>query len=280
MKWWYPGCHKILSVLCLLTLGALSVSVYASDSRAEEPNAAEPVRIVSGPHYPPFAADYLPDNGLGPFLVARVFEAGGKAVTSHFRPWKRAYRETLQSKYDAILPYTETPERKRDFLFSKPVFRVHGFVYVRSDSPINAESLEELKGYTYCNPLGFADGRAVAQMEVEGHITRLSPASLENCFKMLVAGRVDFIKTNPHVAHYMANQHDLSTDDIRALTFIVETETLHVMIPRTHANGKALIQAFNQALTRMEETGQTRELRQDYLQRVRAGGTLPPSYLE
>jgi polar amino acid transport system substrate-binding protein len=260
-----PGCLKIPPVLCLLISLATTASEYSENSGTDDG-----VRIVSGPHYPPFSGDHLPQNGLGPFLVSRIFEASGKQVISGFRPWKRAYREALQGKYDAVLPYTETANRRQDFLFSEPVFKVNSSIFVRSDSSIRAQSLSELTGLKYCNPLGFADGRPIERMESAGHLTRISPSTLENCFKMLAAGRVDFIKTNPHVAQYMSGNHGLSPKAFRALTFIVDTESLHVMVPRNHPAGEALIETFNHSYTRMKEAGRIKELAKAYLESVKA----------
>jgi len=260
-----PGVMKILPVFCLF----ISLAVPASEP-VEESETDGAVRIVSGPHYPPFSSENLPQNGLGPFLVAEIFEAAGQKVVSDFRPWKRAYRETLQRKYDAALPYTETKPRRQDFRFSKPVFRVNSFIFVRSDSPITAQSLAELKGKTYCNPLGFADGRPIERMELDGELTRISPSTLENCFKMLAAGRVDFIKTNPHVAQYMSGNYGFSTEQFRALNFIVETASLHVIVARDHPAGEAIIETFNQNYTRMRKTGRIAELAEAYLEGVKA----------
>lgn len=273
---WLQRCYlRILPTLCLF----IAMAAMA-DEHSGKPDSTDTIRIVSGPHYPPFSADYLPDHGLGPFLVSRIFEATGSNVVSSFRPWKRAYRETLQRKYDAVLPYTTTPDRLRDFLFSAPVFKVDAFIYVRSDSGIDAQSLSELKGMKYCNPLGFADGRALGRMESEGDLTRLSPATLENCFKMLEAGRIDFIKTNPHVAQYMTSNHDFPAEKVRALPFIVETAFLHVMVPRTHTGGEALIDTFNRSFKSMKASGRIRELTRNYLERVKAAGELPLSNLD
>ena len=275
MSWLRRAYLTVLPALCLNIAFAATV-----EENAQVPDSTRTIKIVSGPHYPPFSADHLPDHGLGPFLVSKVFEATGSNVVSGFRPWKRAYRETLQHKYDAVLPYTATPDRLRDFLFSVPVFKVEAFIYVRSDSGINAQSLSELKGRKYCNPLGFADGEPLARMESEGNLTRLSPATLENCFNMLQAGRVDFIKTNPHVAEYMIRNHDFPSEKIHALPFIVETAFLHVMAPRAHSGGKALIETFNRSFESMKASGQIRELTRRYLKRVEALGELPLSNLD
>lgn len=273
MKRWPKSCHNLLLALCLF----LPITALASDN-ATGPANAGPVKLVSGPHYPPFSADYLPHNGLGPFLVKRVFEDSGATVTLGFRPWKRGYREILQGKYDAILPYITTPNRRKDFFFSVPVFNVNVYIYVRADSGINAQSLKELKGRAYCSPLGFADGEALEQMHTEGDLVRVSAPTLKNCFQMLVAGRVDFIKTNHFVSEYMGTHHDFSAEDIHALPFIVERASLHVMVPKTHPDGDTLISTFDRSYSKMTQSGRIMELTEEYLERIDVGGG--PSLIE
>lgn len=262
MMWRLKTCLPSVLAFCLLSpLGA-----QASDHEVKH-NSVEHVRLVSGPHYPPFSADYLPHNGLGPFLVTQVFEASKLSVTAAFLPWKRAYRDTLLGEYDAILPCIETPERKKEFLFSLPIFDVDTYIYVQADSQISAQSLKDLKGKTYCNPLGFADGDVLDQMHSEGDITSMSASSLKNCFQMLIAGRVDFVKTDRYSADHLGRHYGFSAADVRALPFVVETASLHVMVPKAHPYGDTLIDTFNRNYRTMKHSGRITELTEEYLER-------------
>lgn len=151
----------------------------------------------------------------------------GRSAALNFRPWKRAYRETLRNKHDAILPCIKTPARSKNFLFSKPLFHVNTYIYVRSDSRDNAQSLQQLKGW------------------------------------------VDFIKTNPYVVEYMGSYPGLSPDSIRALPFIVESEPLYLMVPKSRPQGALLIEAFNRNYSDLKESGQLMEWTRDYFERVK-----------
>jgi polar amino acid transport system substrate-binding protein len=229
----------------------------------------EPVKLVSGPHFPPFSDEHLPSNGLGPFLAKRIFETSGRAAVLGFRPWKRAYRETLRGKYDVILPCIKTPGRSKDFLFSQSMLHVNTYIYVRADSQINAQSLQQLKGRMYCSPLGFEDGDALDKMRANGDITRISPSTLNNCFRMLAAGRVDFIKTNPYAVDYMGSHPDFSPNSIRALPFVVESESLHLMVPKSHPYGDLLIEDFDRSYSHQKKSGQLMEWTREYFERVK-----------
>ncbi|SFR64816.1 amino acid ABC transporter substrate-binding protein, PAAT family [Marinobacter daqiaonensis] len=253
-------------VFCLLVLPATAAA--ADEFSAPGPQESAPVRLVTGPHYPPLAADYLPYNGLGAFLVRRILEASGSEVSVDLRPWKRAYRESLAGHYDAVLPYLETPSRQEDFLFSEPVFKADTYAYVSAGSDIHADSMTGLEGLTYCNPLGYADGEKLGQMRSEGKITRLTAPHLNNCFRMLLAGRADFVKINHYVARYSLHHSELPHNAIRALPFVVERVSLHLMVPRTRPEAEELVDEFDRIRGRMEASGQLNALTSWYLETV------------
>ena len=251
------------AILCLLI--PLASAVTAEETR-KPPN--ERLKLVTGPHYPPFAADYLPYKGLAPFIVTRILEDREQTVTVDMRPWKRAYRETLKGHYDAILPYVESPARRQDYLFSIPIFAVDSFAYVAADSKLDADSLEGLRGRTYCNPIGFTDEDALQAMRSNGELVRIKAATLKSCFRMLKAGRVDFVKINAYVADYVIAASDLKPDAIRPLPFVVETVSLHLMVPKTRPDAEALISTFNRRLKSMDHRGRIEVLKGDYLEAI------------
>lgn len=247
------------AVFCFLAAFATSPIAVAGDPFNSQ------LRLVTGPHYAPYAADYLPHKGLAPFLITRILETDERTVTVDIRPWKRAYRETLEGQYDGILPYVETSERRQDFLFSDSIFKADAFAYVRADSELNARSLEGLKGLTYCNPVGFTDENALEEMRSNGYITRVTPANLKSCFNMLKAGRVDFVKTNHHVADYFIGANNLSANAIKRLPFVVEVMSLHLMVPKSRPGAEELINEFNQRFRTMQQAGRIETLTETYL---------------
>ena len=258
-----------LVVSCLLMTGsAWLLAATPSSSQA-------PLKLVTGPHYAPYAADYLPHKGLGPYLAKQVLEGMGRPVTVAMRPWKRAYREALSGQFDAVLPYVATPSREADYLFSVPIFETRAYAYVRMDSDLEAHSIEGLKGLTYCNPVGFTDEDVLKTMRSDGLINRVTPASLKSCFNMLRVGRVDFVKTNQRVAAHMITAGDLSADQVRPLPFVVEKSALRLMVPRTRPDARALIKAFNERFRAMQDAGRIEVLKEGYLESVAPGAGLP-----
>lgn len=262
-----------MAVLYGKFLGSVLVSAVLAGTPAPsnadtEHSEKESLRLVTGPHYPPFAADDLPFNGLAPFLVSRIFESGGRKVTVDLLPWKRAYRDTLKDEYDAILPHVESPARQDDYLFSVPIFNVDAFAYVSADSPISAQTPEGLEGLTYCNPVGFKDGVVLERLRLNERVKRVTPANMNNCFKMLHAGRVDFVKTNPHVARYIMMHLELPRNLFRRLPFTVEHTSLHLMVPKGRSGAEALIREFNALFNDLVRRGQLQPLAGIYLEQL------------
>lgn len=252
------------SLLVCSLLAGLSIPSRAETGDSEE----EPLELVTGPHYPPFAADNLPHKGLAPFLISRIMESGNRKVAVDLRPWKRAYRDSLGGEYDGVLPYIESEARQDDYLFSAPVFKVDAFAYVAADSDIDAQSLDELEGLTYCNPVGFTDSRVLKDLRADGKIARFTASNLNNCFRMLIAGHVDFVKINHYVARFILAQLDLPEDSIRRLPFVVENASLHLMVPKNRPGAEALIDEFNALFKEMKESGQIETLKENYLEQL------------
>ncbi|MFN2361514.1 MAG: hypothetical protein ABR522_10635 [Marinobacter sp.] len=100
--------------------------------------------------------------------------------------------------------------------------------------------------------------------------------NLKSCFKMLMAGRVDFIKINHYVANYVIHQIDVSADNIRALPFLVERVSLHMMVPKTRRNARALISEFDRIFSEIQQTERIEEWTQTYLKALNPGSGQRP----
>jgi len=69
---------------------------------------------------------------------------------------------------------------------------------------------------------------------------------------------------------------DLSADKIRALPFIVEPISLHLMVPKTKHDAQAFISKFNRAFTEMKKAGRIEEWTQSYLETINSGTKTTP----
>ncbi|MBU2292694.1 MAG: transporter substrate-binding domain-containing protein [Gammaproteobacteria bacterium] len=95
----------------------------------------EQIRIAIG-EWPPFIGEALPHYGVVPQLLNEAFATQGVSVEYGFFPWKRAYTEVKQGRWQASAIWGRTPEREADCLFSAVVYRDEVVLFYRRDKPI------------------------------------------------------------------------------------------------------------------------------------------------
>ena len=233
------------TVIAGVLLAAVSVS----------PGHAEPVRLVTGPDYAPFADPDLPEGGLVPALARAAYDTLGREVEIAFRPWSRGYHKTLRGKYTATLPYVETPERKDAYRYSDPLYTVRRKPMVMADSDVRADDLGELSGHIACLPVGYAPARRVQDMLADGDLRRHKPMSMRKCLRTLERGRVDFVLVNSATeGPALARERFGGTDAVRFLDIPIR-QTLHAIFPREREGVQAELARFNEGLQRLRERG-------------------------
>ncbi|OYU45795.1 MAG: hypothetical protein CFE44_05620, partial [Burkholderiales bacterium PBB4] len=72
---------------------------------------AQPIELVSGNDYAPYAGSKLEDGGLTTALVKRAFKQMGDEVTVAWMPWAQGYAEAKKGKFSATYPYAKTEAR-------------------------------------------------------------------------------------------------------------------------------------------------------------------------
>lgn len=231
----------------------------------------EPVELVSGDDYPPFAGSTLSEGGVLTQMVRQAFATGGQSARVEFKPWARGYEETLRLEYDATFPYLSTPRRAASFLFSDPLYELNLRLYVRSDSTWKTGTPEELSDATFCLPTGY---------EVSGWVRLASdrlafvrPRSMEQCHAMLQLGRVDVLISNPDELAWQAVPPMLTPRKVRKLPEPLDDVSLHLIIPRDHPRAQQLMDAFNHGLQQLVDSGARDRLfraNQDYRRSLEA----------
>ncbi|MEX0624092.1 substrate-binding periplasmic protein [Saccharospirillum sp.] len=243
---------------------ALGIAVLFSPTIATAEQATT-LKLVTGDHYAPFSDQNLPEGGLATHLVTYLFEQMKQPVNVDVLSWTEGYQAALNGDYAGTFPYIQSQERLAGFLFSEPLFTVSSFAYVDQSSTINARRPEDLAGLTLCLPEGFAHGFVLNELVQSGAITRITPPDLPSCFAMLQSGEADFVKINRYVARELLRNAGVPHSAIRALSFPVETLSMHFIAPRNQAGSAALIATLNQALAELQRDNEYARFIDDYL---------------
>ncbi|SDG37066.1 amino acid ABC transporter substrate-binding protein, PAAT family [Limimonas halophila] len=227
--------------------------------------SAEPLSLVTGPGYEPFADPDLPHGGVATRVVRAAFAAAGREVTVSYMPWKRGYRATLAGEFAATYPYVHTPERARKLRYSQPIVETKAKAWVLEGHSLAVSEPRQLDGTTACLPDGYAPSSATAAAYADGAIERLSPGSMRACFRLLRRGRVDFVETNRPVMIASASAVFRDLDGIRPLPFVLEKNALHLVAPRSAAAAQDVIDTFNRGLEKLKASGRYDGMLDTYL---------------
>lgn len=241
----YKGC------LSLVLWAAFSVSSWAD------------VSLVTGNDYPPFADQSLPEGGLSTRLVRAAFTASDETLDIEFQPWLRGYRATLNGDFDATFPYVYTDERAEQMLYSDPFMTVDTVIISRASQPLDYPSVESLRDTVLCHAQGWGLPADIQQALDQGVIHAVDVPQYISCFRMLLAGRVDFLLSNNLQWAVQAQVNDLDPADFHMSANPVQ-RSHHHLIAAKNARGQAVIERFNRGLAQLRHNGQYEQLVHDY----------------
>lgn len=226
--------------------------------------AREPVPVVTGNGYGPFADEGLSNGGLATELVRRVFEEMGRAVDISFQPWPRGYRAAHEGEFAATFPYIRMPYRAQDFYYSDPLFNVNVQIYVAADRGI--QELQDLSDKTLCNPLGYAITRDFRQKLEHLTYAEWQPRTMKQCLRMLESRRVDFVIITRRQAQSVLDEVRMKREGLRLLEGEHVSADLHLIVSKEIDGGRALLQSFNETLARLQQAGELEPIRRRHQQ--------------
>lgn len=245
--------RQIIGGLIILGPFAIALSALMVPAAAD---AAVTLHLVGGPDFKPFSDPGLPKGGMVAEIVAAAFAKVGDHTVIDFEPWARGYADAQHLKYDGTFPYARTPDRERDFLFSDLVYAQTAHPYVLAGSSWSASDLNELAGKSMCNPKGYMVQAPIQGLVASGAIKVENPESMSHCFKMLRAGRVDFVDCTDVQAKASALQVFGAIDAVKPLPAVIGSGGSYLIIPRGRADGARLITDFNRGLAALKDSGE------------------------
>lgn len=235
-------------------LAALACAVLLSVPAAAE--TMLPIRLVSGPNYPPFADPALPSGGLiGALVLAAFAEAGIPIDPLQFEPWKRGYADVLAGDFDATFPYIFSPQREAEMIYSEPVYDIVSVAVFRAGQGQDYDGPDSLRGMTLCLPIGYAASPPIAALIKDGAIHLEQPASADLCLKELAAGRVDVFVSAADLIDLRIAALFGATSPFQLAKQPVYRQSLHLIARRESPGGAELIRHFNDGLAMLRADG-------------------------
>ncbi|HYD99440.1 MAG TPA: transporter substrate-binding domain-containing protein [Alphaproteobacteria bacterium] len=228
---------------------AVSAALAAPAGRAEA------LRLVTGNDNAPHTDQSLPEGGVATDIVRQAFAAAGRDVSVEFLPWARGYLVTREGDYDATFPYLRTPEREREFLFSRPLLETRQMLFSAPRAKLTGRSLDELRGRIACTPNGYALPAEFAPMLSSGNLSVDRRSDLATCLRRVAAGRNDFVVLDEVLGRAAMAEAAVPAEAVVVVPAPVQGIALHLIVSRQRPEGAALIAEFDRGLAALRSSG-------------------------
>ncbi|MBU2705388.1 transporter substrate-binding domain-containing protein [Zooshikella marina] len=224
------------------------------------------VSITSG-EWPPYTSHDLEGGGVFTKIITQAFSLEGYSVDIKYYPWQRSYFLTADGQADASLAWAPTDDRKKDFIFSDPVtFSTKVFFHLKAFK-FNWNSLNDVrhlrtiatKKYTYGNEFDLAAKQN--QMNI------IYSNNDEQKFRMLLAGRADLVPMEKLVGLFLI-KNKFTVRQASRITYHnkpLQNTPICVAFSKKINSERltTLLQAFNEGLAKLKESGQYDKILED-----------------
>jgi len=243
---------SVLSVMIFSALG-IGLSFVSGSLQAKE------VTLCSN-EWPPYYGENLSKNGFISEIIRQSFLHSDYELKIAYFPWKRTVLLAKEGE-TCIGLYTfgnVTAERKKVFHYSDPLPGLEFSLIVNKDSKIKVNKLDDLKGLR----IGIGAGYKLTDEfeELRPSLSLVSATDEFQLVKMLIAGRVDGILTDPRVFSYLVSKENISENTAFHPIFMVHESDQYVAFSKANQDGERMTQVFNKGLKYLKKSGEFKKI--------------------
>lgn len=218
------------------------------------------ILLVSSDYYPHYAHD-LVNQGPVSEIVRQAFLARGISITIDFLPFARAYRESLNAHYVALVGGWYSQERAEYFYYSQPLYSNEIVFFKRQNNEIQTTDYQELINKQLT--LGLVQGYIQPKGLQESEFTYINVAHDEQAFKMLALGRVDLVPADRLNGLYLIEQRlPEYINEIDYLMPALELRPMYLLFSKKDPTSKLLMKEFNSGLAELKRSGEYKKILQ------------------
>ena len=241
-----------------------AIQILACAVLLTTPASAEVKHLVTGNDYKPFTDEDMKDGGLVTAIVREAYAGEGHGVKVSFTSWKRGARMVETGKASVHFPLVKTEARLKKFAYSEPVFVSELVPAVRPEDRGTYTSMAALKNGKTCMPIGWAFGVAeLDEARASGALDVERPDEMGACYRLLAAGRVDYLVLDAPTINIDAKTFLGDADKVRVEDFKLGETRLHAVFDKD--GDPAEVAAFNEALAALKASGRYQALVTAYL---------------
>lgn len=227
------------------------------------------IKITGHPDYPPViwnkdGTDIL--MGIAPELIKKIFsEIDVEVKLINTDTWGRAQVQVEKGKIDLLMPPYKNPQRVKIYNYYGDSFlQDDTVIFIRKDSNIVFEKLEDLKGKTGVAIIHDSFGAKFDEYAKSNlKVTKLPKT--EQCFNFLLMGRADYMIAGLSAGLAVSKKMKI-TDKVRTLDKkIVETGMYLPFSFKSKWNIPQLHEYINMRIDELKKDGYINKLKQKYI---------------
>ena len=222
------------------------------------PAIAKNFAILTG-DWAPYVSETMDEGGPTAQIVTAALAAVGHTASFEYVPWKRTEALTQKGKSVATFPWSATEDFKKTCYLSTPLaFQNMVFFYLKDKhTGWDYTDLEDLKQYK----IGGSQGYSYVQIFEEAGIKASYAPTVENSFKKLIYGRIDFLPESQLVG-WQTVKDNFPADEAKIASSKTPlfSKPLYLMVSKTHPDGKELHTAFEKGFSIIKENGTYKQI--------------------
>ncbi|NOX35640.1 MAG: transporter substrate-binding domain-containing protein [Deltaproteobacteria bacterium] len=211
-------------------------------------------------NFPPYE-DHV--NGKPAGILVRIVEQAFKRADIAYRltffPFKRGYNLVKDGKYDGLFNFYKIEKRLAYFDYSTPIIKNPLVFFVRKDSTLRYQSLDDLKGKKIGVMIGYTYG---SKFDDDENIIKDAAAEHVHHLRKLVLGRLDAYPCDKMVGIYIARKEGLM-GELKILP--VPLKIMNGYIGFTKGRHTLVIKKINQQIKYMKNNGEINQIINNYI---------------
>ncbi len=225
---------------------------------------ADSIKLVTSGNFAPFTDEDWKNRGMITDILDQVMRVADLDAEIEFQPtWGNLMADTEAGKYDGTFPWYYNEERAARFLVSESLGATYVIPYVMAGSSITAHDPGDLAGYRLCRPAGYFT-HDLEELLAKSNTTLTQPDSLNECFELLRDGHIDIVPVDLFSAKAAITSVFDNDRAVQQLSIVFSRQTMHLLIPKNHPNGEALLARINRALFKLETRGILQSIRDNH----------------
>ncbi|MCX4027535.1 transporter substrate-binding domain-containing protein [Endozoicomonas sp. SM1973] len=209
------------------------------------------VRLTNG-EWLPFQSANLKHFGVASHIVTEAFANENVKVEYVFMPWKRAYIEAKEGRFDGSLIWSPDSEREKDFFFSDIIVHGKSVIFHLKSTSFDWKEYSDFINLKVGGVIGYKyQFESINDIKIERAYSEIA------IFKMLLNKRVDILPSDLD-AGYAILYSNYSDDEVNKVTHHprpYNTTTYHLILSKKIKQNENLIKLFNAGLKKLKASG-------------------------